>query len=310
MKRRRKPRAVEAHCTRSARLDSSAWPSRSRSNSKLCNFIQPLTELTRICRRRLRQKQKVKSKTVDELSEMTKARRSLSKRVRELQGCQRVYIPGVADLLDASQEDERLEDQPEVLKLWLPSQLSDDDRSAWCLPGISHLEFRFRYVQASDTLTELRRLRQLFQGTRDQNAKHTKSTSSTTRSQGILDGFHSRTKRVANRYRSARQALLALDPEEKLVTGWKRYFLELKEGDIRGPDRETDEDSEGRFQQSWIWTVSYPQPNSSNSSSSDLEDVDFVCLAFWSRVPWNNCRRRRSSARVSLACAYRNRNSK
>ena len=235
----------------------------------MCNFIQPLTELTRIRRRRLRQKQKVKSKTVDELSEMTKARRSLSKRVRELQGCQRVYIPGVADLLDASQEDERLEDQPEVLKLWLPSQLSDDDRSAWCLPGISHLEFRFRYVQASDTLAELRRLRQLFQGTRDQNAKHTKSTSSTTRSQGILDGFHSRTKRVANRYRSARQALLALDPEEKLVTGWKHYFLELKEGDIRGPDRKTDEDSEGRFQQSWIWTVSYPQPNSSNSSSSD-----------------------------------------
>ena len=105
--------------------------------------MQSLTKLTRIRRRRLRQKQKAKPKTVDELSEMTKARRSLSKRVRELQGCQRVYIPGIADLLDSSQEDERLEDQPEVLKLWLPSQLSDNDRSAWCLPGISHLEFRF-----------------------------------------------------------------------------------------------------------------------------------------------------------------------
>ena len=231
--------------------------------------MQSLTKLTRIRRRRLRQKQKAKPKTVDELSEMTKARRSLSKRVHELQGCQQVYIPGIADLLDSSQEDERLEDQPEVLKLWLPSQLSDNDRSAWCLPGISHLEFWFRYVQASDALAELRRLRQLFQGTRDQNAKHTKSTSSTTRSQGILDGFHGRTKRVANRYRSARKALLALDPGEKLVAGWKHYFLELKEGDIRGPDRETNEDSEGRFQQSWIWTVSYPQPNPSSLSSSD-----------------------------------------
>ena len=235
----------------------------------MCNFIQPLTELTRIRRRRLRQKQKVKSKTVDELSEMTKARRLLSKQVHELQGCQRVYIPGIADLLDSSQEDERLKDQPEVLKLWLPSQLSDNDRSAWCLPGISHLEFRFRYAQASDALAELHHLRQLFQGTRDQNAKHTKSTSSTTCSQGILNGFHGRTKRVANRYHSARKALLALDPGEKLVAGWKHYFLELKEGDIRGPDRETDEDSEGRFQQSWIWTVSYPQPNPSSLSSSD-----------------------------------------
>lgn len=206
---------------------------------------------------------------MDELSEMTKAHRSLSKRVREFRGCQRAYIPGIADLLDASQEDERLEDQPEILKLWLPSQLSDDDRPVWCLPGISDLEFRFRYAQASDTLAELRRLRRLFQGTRDQNAKHTKSTTSTTRSQGILDGFHGRIKRVVNQYRSARQALLALDPKERLATRWKHCFLELKEGDIHGPDRETNERSEGHFQQSWIWTVPSPQPNASNSTSSD-----------------------------------------
>ena len=40
--------------------------------------------------------------------------------------------------------------------------------------------------------------------------------------------------------------------------GWKHYFLELKDSDIRGPDREAHEPSEGRFQQSWIWTVSHP----------------------------------------------------
>jgi len=201
---------------------------------------------------------------------MTKARRSLSKRIHELQGSQRVYTPGIADLLDASQEDERLEDQPEVLKLWLPSQLSDDDRSAWCLPGISHLEFRFRYAQASDALAELRRLRRLFQGTRDQNAKHTKSTSTTTRSQGVLDKFHGRIKRVANRYRDARRALLVLDPEEESdAAGWKHCFLELKDADIRGPDREIYESSEGRFQQSWIWTVTRPLSDPSNSISSD-----------------------------------------
>jgi hypothetical protein len=193
----------------------------------------------------------------------------LSKRIRELQGCQRVYIPGIADLLDVSQEDERLEDRPEVLKLWLPSQLSNDDRSAWCLPGIPYLESRFRYAQASDTLAELRRLRQLLQGTRDQNDKHTKSTTSTTRSQGILDSFHVKIKRVANRYRDARRALLALDPEEKLTARWKHYFLELRDADIRGPDREINEPSEGRFQQSWIWTVSCPLPHSSDPISSD-----------------------------------------
>jgi hypothetical protein len=200
---------------------------------------------------------------------VTNARRLLSKRIRELQGCQQVYIPGVASLLDTSQEDERLEDQPEVLKLWLPSQLSDNDRSMWCLPGIPLLEFHFQYAQASDALAELRRLHQLLQGTRDQNAKHTKSTTSTSRSQGILDGFHGRVKRIANRYREARRALFTLDPNEKLAGRWKHYFLELKDADIRGPDREAKDTSEGRFQQSWIWVVSRPLPNSPDPASSD-----------------------------------------
>ena len=192
---------------------------------------------------------------------MTKARHALTKRIRELQGCQRVYVPGIAHLLDASQEDERFKDQPEVLKLWLPSQLSNDVRPVWCLPGIPDLEFRFRYAQASDALAEICRLRRLFQGTRDQNAKHIKSTSSTTRSQGILDEFHGKVKRVATRYRGAYRALSALDPEGKKVIGWKCYFLELKDADIRGPDREVHETSEGQFQQSWIWTVSPPRPS-------------------------------------------------
>ena len=213
----------------------------------------------------------MKPKTADQLSETTKARRSLSKRIHELQSCQRVYIPGIAGLLDVNQEDERLEDQPEVLKLWLPSQLSDDDRSTWCLPGISHLEFRFRYAQASDALVELRSQRQLFQGTRDQNAKHTKSTTSTTRSQGILDGFHGKTKHITNRYRNARRALSALDPNEKLAAGWKRYFLELKDADVRGPDREIYERSEGNFFQSWIWTVPNPRPNPTRPTPSDSQ---------------------------------------
>ena len=113
--------------------------------------------------------------------------------------------------------------------------------------------------------------------------KHTKSTTSTTRSQGILDRFHGRIKRVANRYRSARQALLALDPKERLATRWKHYFLELKEGDICGPDRETNEPSEGHFQQSWIWTVLNPQPNTSNLMSSDPQ------LSITNSVPPNEC---------------------
>ena len=54
-----------------------------------------------------------------------------------------------------------------------------------------------------------------------------------------------------------------------LDAGWKHYFLELKDTDIRGPDREIYETSEGRFQQSWIWTMTRTPRDSSNSISSD-----------------------------------------
>ena len=48
-----------------------------------------------------------------------------------------------------------------------------------------------------------------------------------------------------------------------MAAGWKYYFLELKDADIRGPDRELHETSEGQFRQSWIWTVSPPKLNPS-----------------------------------------------
>ena len=56
-----------------------------------------------------------------------------------------------------------------------------------------------------------------------------------------------------------------------MATGWKHYFLELKDADVRGPNRETYETSEGKFQQSWIWTASLPPAGSSGSILSGSE---------------------------------------
>ena len=50
-------------------------------------------------------------------------------------------MPSLEPLLE---DNEHLEE----LKLWLPSELSQDDRVAWCLPGIPELKFHFRYAQA------------------------------------------------------------------------------------------------------------------------------------------------------------------
>jgi len=105
-------------------------------------------------------------------------------------------------------------------KLLLPSDLSTEDRLAWYPPDISALEFRFRYAQADDSLAELRRLRRLVQSLRDQNAKHIHQTQRTvTRAQGLFEGFQTRIRRCAGRYSHARNAMLALDPNQELSPG-------------------------------------------------------------------------------------------
>ena len=212
-----------------------------------------------LVRRQLRDKQKAKNKTADQAFEITKARNLLSQSIRKYHECRSVCIPGLAPT-NCGEDDERLETQPEVLKLWLPSQLPSEHRAAWCLPGIPYLEFRFRYAQTDDILANLCCHIKLFQLSRDQNTKHIKSTSSTTRSQGILDGFRGKIDRLASQYKYARQALLALDPQEKFAPSWKKYFLELTTNDLRAPMRNNGKSSEGKFQPTWIWAVSRAPP--------------------------------------------------
>ena len=158
-------------------------------------------------------------------------------------------MPGLEPLLE---DNEHLEE----LKLWLPSELSQDDRVAWCLPGVPELEFRFRYAQADDTLAEIRRLRRTLQGLRDQNLKHASmSQRGSNRARGVFEGFGARLRRAVERYRNSRKAMLTLDPSQRLSSGWINRFQELHDSDVRGPGHESDEHSEGTFQPSWIWLV-------------------------------------------------------
>ena len=287
---------------------SFAWLSILKGDSEYLSHV-PLPSLTD-SRRRLRYKQRAKSKTPDQVFEITKTRNLLTHSIRQYHDCRKVYVPGLASI-DQSEESSKLESQPEVLKLWLPSQLPAEGRSAWCLPGIPGLELRFRYAQADDTLSELRRHIRLLHLARDQNAKHTKSTASTTRSQGILDGFRGKIKRLASEYRDARQALVALDPTQTLAPDWGRYFLLLDDRDLRAPARDESQPSEGKVTYSWIWTTAHPPPLSlplamtldhtpqattSASPSSfpaliDSADPDVVSQDF-ERVQWAKCQAR------------------
>ena len=246
---------------------------------------------------RSKEQEAIKAKTVAGGS--SERRKHLAKCIREFRSVQKIYMPGLSHLLDNADGDSRLDARPELFKLMLPSQLTPDDRQSWCLPGIPVLEARFRYAQADDALSEIRRLRRLFQGLSDQNKKHINNSQNTmTRAKATFERYKARISRSATLYRLARRALTALDPNGE-ITEWTTRFLELKDSDLRGPGREDDEPTEGRVVSSWIWLVpqssrpldrSHPNDDPNGPDKSDLsqraasgEEVAVSIRAHWAR---------------------------
>jgi len=225
-------------------------------------------------------KTKGKAATVRDQTELVELRNTLSKDIVELRQAQRIYMPGLNSLLEA---DENLD---EPTKLWLPSELAQEDQVGWCLPGIPRLKLRFQYTQADGSLAKIRRLRRLLQSHLDQKAKHLSHIQqNVTRGKGIFGGVQGRIRRAMMRYRHARQAMLALNPSQELSPGWARHFRELADADIRGPGCEPDDKSEGRYQLSWIWllphqTVDFPSntptaatPVSDSSANDSVSSI-------------------------------------
>ena len=234
----------------------------------------------------------MKAKTV--AGGLIERRKHLAKSIREFRSIQKVYMPGLSHLLDTADDDSRLDTNPELFKLMLPSQLSPNDRQSWCLPGLSALETRFRYAQADDSLAEIRRLRRLFQGLSDQNKKHINNSQHTmTRAKATFERYKTRITWFATLYRHARRALIALDPNGEIAE-WTTRFLELSDADISGPGKDDDEASEGHTVSSWIWLIpKSSQPldgNTNDTGELDLsqraasgEEVAVSIRAHWAR---------------------------
>ena len=204
--------------------------------------------------------------TVRHQSDIVDLRKSILRTISELRQPQRILMPELGPVLDKMSDDE------DAFKLLLPSELSADDRGAWCPPDISTLEFRFRYAQADDSLAELRRLLRLTRNLRDENSKHlSQAQKALTRTKGIFQSFRAKITRSGKRYSNARNAMLALDPDQKLGPGWMDRFKVLQDDDARGPGREEGDTSEGQFKPSWIWLVPRlsRSPAATTSSSSD-----------------------------------------
>ncbi|KAJ7650554.1 hypothetical protein FB45DRAFT_730946 [Roridomyces roridus] len=237
--------------------------------------------------------------SADRSSQIQELRLSLLKKFRTYETLQDVYMPGVAQLRRGEEESRDWDAPPpkvEDLKLWLPSELTEEQRRSACRAGLGAMEARLREGQCADALKDLRaRLHtQRFLVTwRNANAVGQKGS---TRSATLIGRVGDRIQRVAMKYRQARTSLIALKGD-----GYAPQYKDLRQEDMSiGMEEENDASARKQLARlgakksrnepaplkkhfSWIWTVA--------GGPSEDEDAGLHDSV---RVEWSKARARRN----------------
>lgn len=163
-----------------------------------------------------------------------------------------MYTPHAATIIaeTSPQIDDPHVELPENLSLYLPSSLPKSVHALPEMKRICSMEHRLCYAQAHDSLAQLRRQRRIIQGLWQFKKINISGTGNrpNTRVLSTYKRLNHKIKHYAQKYRTARTALLVLDPDGN----WREELKELRQEDIRGPGKDPDE-SNGRFVMSWIW---------------------------------------------------------
>ncbi|KAN0109688.1 hypothetical protein V8E52_009034 [Russula decolorans] len=170
---------------------------------------------------------------------------------------------------------------PETMPLTLPSALPASLQNSGPFK-LAQIELRFRLAHAEDSLSELCRLLRITMGLRDYKVKQIgPSQRAGTRACNLINRFKDKLSRCAERYRAARNALLALDPTGE----WGKRLQELKNEHIRAPGC-SDGESEGFRQVSWIWMVARRCTPGQVSSPQQLQPLSDKELDGCLRCEW------------------------
>ncbi|KIL53916.1 hypothetical protein M378DRAFT_19394 [Amanita muscaria Koide BX008] len=182
-------------------------------------------------------------KTSKQLADLQEKRTALLRQIQNWRQVQLVYTPHAASLLAASSAvDENGAPRVEIaenIPLYLPSSFPSNVR---CLSGLDHVcdvERRLRVAQADDALSEIRRQRRIVQGLWQFKKINVSGTGNrpNTRILTLYNRLNHKLERAMHKYRTARSALLVLDPDGP----WKDRLRELKKEDIRGPGKDPDD---------------------------------------------------------------------
>jgi hypothetical protein len=190
---------------------------------------------------------KLSKKTGHEVSDLQDKWTTLRRRIENWREVQLFYMPTALQVHESSQSsDER--QRPESVDLRLPSGVP---RNMWptLAAGLIDKEKRLRVAQAHDGLAELRKMLRVTMGLwQYKRTQLGPSQRANTRARSMIERYREKVERCADRYRSARAALLALDP----AGNWT-HLRELHPKDVKLPGRSDEDKGEGVRELSWIW---------------------------------------------------------
>ncbi|TRM57177.1 hypothetical protein BD626DRAFT_412511 [Schizophyllum amplum] len=161
------------------------------------------------------------------------------KRLARYRTLQELFMPAAAVKALAA-EQARDADVPapdaENVKIWLPSDLTREERDEGCVEGLPDIEVSLRVAACTDTLKDIRNriyARRFLINERNANVVGQRDS---TRARSMIARLDERIVRLADKYRAARGALFALKPSDDYPA-----FKELKDGDLTiDDDREAD----------------------------------------------------------------------
>lgn len=163
-----------------------------------------------------------------------KLRNGLFRRILRFHNLQQVFMPNLRHHLSASQLhhlDNPSTTTPESIKLFLPSDLRDNDaRVAACVAGVVDAETRLRAAETEDALESLRQGLRARTVTNSFKIRNTTGQVANTRAQGIQRQIDLRVHSNKLRYQYARCALFKL----RGPGPWENTLQVLADGDVRG----------------------------------------------------------------------------
>ncbi|KAJ7060741.1 hypothetical protein C8F01DRAFT_1083718 [Mycena amicta] len=209
----------------------------------LAGFIKAKLQMEEL-QDRILSESRSKTLTADRASQLDELRVSFFKKLRTIEQLEETFMPAVVELR-AEEEELRDPDLPppkaEDVRLWLPSELSEDERKDAGIEKLARIESSLRRGQCGDTISSLRARIHAATHLSLFRRSHVIGQRHNTRHNTLWQRIEERKQRDARRYRRAFRAMVALEGPT-----FAPMFWELKDKDLTNRTEEEESDAAAR----------------------------------------------------------------